>query len=208
MHKFQAHIEIAEALVATFGSQAEVVLHDLETEQIVHIVGGFSHREVGDPSLLHLIDFTPGARTIGPYEKTNWDGRRIRSVSIVLHDDQDHAFGLMCVNFDLSPFVKAALLLQTFTNLNDKGSQPDELFRDDWHERINRFVSNWVNKRQTSIDRLKRTQKQELVIALEQQGAFKAPGAIVYAARVLGLGRATIYKYIQADKESVEKPIC
>ena len=110
----------------------------------------------------------------------------------------------MCVNFDLSPFVQAALFLQQFS-ASETTAQPDELFRDDWHERINLFVSNWTSARGKSIVTLDRREKKLLVAALAAQGAFKPQGAIVYAGRVLGLARATIYKYLQEEKAPVAK---
>ncbi|MEX2964068.1 transcriptional regulator [Microbulbifer sp. TYP-18] len=200
MEGFKPYIEIAEGLCAVFGTNLEVVLHDLASERIVHIAGGFSKRNKGDPSLLNTIDFDENSRVIGPYEKTNWDGRRIRSVTNVLRDDKGRAFGLMCVNFDLSPITEAVLALQNLAGPVALTDQPEALFRDDWHERINQFIANWTARHKTAISNLDRVQKRQLVRDLDAEGAFKAPGAILYAARIVGLGRATIYKYLQEPK--------
>ena len=67
------------------------MLHDLSTETVVHIANPFSHRELGEPSLLHEIDFRPDVSLIGPYEKVNFDGRRLKSVSAVLRDQGGRA---------------------------------------------------------------------------------------------------------------------
>lgn len=56
----------------------------MASASVVYIAGNFSKREFGDPSNLEEIDFKPADVLIGPYEKTNWDGRRIKSISSVL----------------------------------------------------------------------------------------------------------------------------
>ena len=70
-----AYYPLCDAIALLLQPQAEVVLHDLATETVAHIANPFSHREVGEPSLLHEIDFRPDVALIGPYEKVNFDGR-------------------------------------------------------------------------------------------------------------------------------------
>lgn len=43
---------------------------------------------------------------------------------------------------------------------------------------------------------MSRTDKQELVIALSSNGAFGGKNAASYISRILGMGRATVYKYL------------
>jgi predicted transcriptional regulator YheO len=79
-----AYAPVCDAIALLFQPYAEVVLHDLSTETVVYLSNPFSKRELGEPSLLHEIDFKSSDVIIGPYEKVNWDGRRIKSVSAVL----------------------------------------------------------------------------------------------------------------------------
>lgn len=98
------HAAICDGVALIFQPFVEVVLHDLDTETAVHIAGNFSHREVGEPSLLHEIDFRSSERILGPYEKVNWDGRRIKSVSIIVRDSAERPIAVMCINADVSQF--------------------------------------------------------------------------------------------------------
>ena len=46
---------------------------------------------------------------------------------------------------------------------------------------------------------MSRTDKQALVIALSSDGAFGGKNAASYISRILGMGRATVYKYLSKD---------
>ena len=195
------YAEIADAISALFRPYIEVVLHDLETEQVVHIANIFSKRELGEPSLLHEIDFNPNDRIIGPYEKINWDGKQLKSISVVIRDDTDRPTGIMCLNADVSHFHIAKQAFDALIAVPDSGEKPEALFKEDWHERINEFVNAWVIEKGVIIQQLTSAQRKELVYALEDSGAFSGKNSTAYASRVLGLSRATIYNYLKQKKQ-------
>src|ERR1700676_4433315 len=93
---------VADGLAALFRPFVEAVVHDLATDSIAYVPHPFSPREVGDPSDLKEIKFAADAKVIGPYEKINWDGRRIKSISVVLRDGAGQAVGLLCINADVT----------------------------------------------------------------------------------------------------------
>lgn len=177
---------------------AEVVVHDLERDQIVAIFNPISRREVGDSSYLDKIDFNETTTVIGPYSKTNWDGRLLKSISTVIRDEQGVAEGFLCINVDISPFTSAIHLLQAFvTSPQEESAESQQLFKEDLYERINLYVLEYCREGQVTIDGLSRGEKQELVHALAGQGAFKERNAAAYVGRVLGLSRATVYNYLK-----------
>lgn len=139
-------------------------------------------------------------RTIGPYEKLNWDGQKIRSVSTVLHDGHGEPIAVLCINLNISLFENAKQALDLFLAPVRLISQPDALFRDDWQERINTFLHNWPRQRQLGLNLLTREHKRELVEALHAEGAFKGKSAANYVANVLNMGRATVYKTPERDQ--------
>ncbi len=61
-------------------------------------------------------------------------------------------------------------------------------------------MHGWLQQRQLALNGLGREQRRELVAALYAEGAFQGKSATHYIANVLGLGRATVYKYLQALK--------
>ncbi len=187
---------VCDAIALLFQPYAEVVLHDLGTETVVHIAGNFSKREIGEPSLLSEIGFDEGDAIIGPYEKVNWDGRSIKAISAVLRNEAGKAVGVLCINADVSDFQAALRTLNALVRVPTAGDKPESLFKEDWHERVNEYVQQWTTVRGLTISTMSRTDKQALVIALSADGAFGGKNAASYISRILGMGRATVYKYL------------
>ena len=78
---------MADGIAALLFPFAEVVVHDLASQTVVHLANNLSRREVGDASALDDLAIDAPDSVIGPYEKQNWDGGRMRSVSVVIRDD-------------------------------------------------------------------------------------------------------------------------
>jgi predicted transcriptional regulator YheO len=188
-----AYAAVADGLVALLQPFAEAVIHDLASDRVVHVSGGFSPREVGDPSDLREVAFASDASVIGPYEKTNFDGRRIKSISVVLRDAEARPIGLLCINVDVTAFAETRRLLQAFLAPPEPLAEVQAEFRDDWHERVNRFIAAWTAEHAVSLDRLDRAGRDALIRALHASGGFQGPRAAAYVARLLGVSRATVY---------------
>jgi len=192
---------LADGIAALFYPYVEVVVHDLGTQTVAYIANNLSKREIGDDSALEDIEFDPAETMIGPYEKLNWDGRNIRSVSIVARNDGGEPIGVVCVNVNISVFEQAKAALDLFLSGTRLAPQPDKLFRDDWQERINTFLHGWLRERQIGLNGLTREHRRELVEALYAEGAFRGKSSANYVANVLGMGRATVYKHLKQMKE-------
>jgi len=174
------------------------VLHDLRTETVAHIANNFSKRELGDASLMHEIEFDPGDNLIGPYEKINWDGRPLKSISIILRANE-RPVGVLCINTDLSHFNSALRILETLIAVPHVADRSTALFKEDWHERINTYINAWARERGTTIAAMTRPNKKQLITDLARDGALGGKNAAAYIARVLGLGRATVYNYLREN---------
>ncbi len=195
------YAHLADSIAKLFFPYAEVVIHDLAEQRVRYLANNLSRREIGDESGLEDIERTIADRFVGPYEKLNWDGRRMRCVSSVLFDDDGQALGVMCINFNIAVFENIHGMLGMLLKGAGLVEQPAELFRDDWQERINTFMHGWLQQRQLALNGLTRDQRRELVAALYAEGAFQGKSATHYIANVLGLGRATVYKYLKELKE-------
>jgi D-arginine utilization repressor len=191
---------IADGIAALCFPYAEVVIHDLRDQRIVHVANNLSRREIGEESLYEDIEFAEGERLIGPYERLNWDGCRMRCVNHVLVDDDGHAIGVMCVSLNISVFEQMRATLDLFITGAGKPMQRSELFRDDWQDRINTFLQGWLAERGLGLNGLTREHRRELVEALYAEGAFRGKSSADYVAAVLNMGRATVYKHLKQLK--------
>jgi predicted transcriptional regulator YheO len=200
----ERYSRVADGIALLFFPYVEIVIHDLHSQTIAYIANNLSKRELGDDSALEEIDHVAQPGTIGPYEKINWDGRRMRCVSTVLFDDEGVASGVMCVNYNIGVFEEVKHVIDLVISGVGVVKQPEELFKDDWQERINTFLHGWLQERQLALNSLTRDHRRELVAALWEEGAFKGKSAANYVANVLGMGRATVYQHIRDLRDSAQ----
>ncbi|CAK9886849.1 MAG: Transcriptional regulator DauR [Candidatus Erwinia impunctatus] len=190
---------IAEGIAALFFPSVEVVIHNVTTGKVAYIANNLSKRQPGDDAGLEEAEISNLPSVSGPYQKLNWDGRTIRSVSIAT-DDASNPRYLLCINLDTSIFEEAKNALELFLSVTRLQPQPTELFKDDWQEKINTYLHKWLKENNTSLSSLNRQQKKQLVISLFNEGAFRAKNATDYISSVLNLGRTTTYKYLKEMK--------
>ena len=167
----------------------EVVIHDRRSNTIVFIVGDLSHRKAGDSSLLDgFIEVDVHELT---YMKMNFDGRLVKSISVPI---DDHF--LMCINCDISLFSQLHQAFEIFLQ-NVSKDRPQSLFNNDWHEALHVSIHTYLNEKKWSFDALDTKKKKSVVHHLYKNGAFKERNAADYIAKILRLGRATVFNYLK-----------
>ena len=202
--EISAFLNIANAISKLLYPFAEVVIHDLEKDQILAIFNPFSKREVGDSSYLDRIDFNQKSHIpdiIGPYEKLNIDGRKLKSISIVIKNEKGLAIGFLCINLDVSVFNEYQNVLKLFlANFDSSSTQETQtIFKDDLYEQINVFVQNYCIKNNLSLSTLSKNDKKHLILKLKQNGALLGKNSSNYIARALGISRASVYNYLKQE---------
>lgn len=191
----------AEAFSKLLYPFAEVVIHDLKKDQIEAIFNPLSRREVGDSSYLDRMMFKETDSIIGPYDKTNWDGRAMKSISILIRNREGKPEGFLCINVDISHFVSANQWIQAFLhNHVELSRESEKLFKDDLYEKINLYIQRYCHDHQVSLEALTRQEKQALITSLVDDGAFSGKNAAIYIGRILGVSRATVYNYLKGKK--------
>lgn len=197
----EAHFAIADGIALLFAPHVEVVIHDLATEEVAYISNSLSRRVPGDPSQLDDIGFDATLQVIGPYQKTNWDGRRMKCISIVLRESGSPV-GLMCLNVDVSQFDLLRRALDGFLGTPARTEGVQALFVHDWHEKINQFVADWCSANDVQVAQIDKTARRDLISALRDSGAMDQRRAPAYIARILGISRATVYNELAALKQA------
>lgn len=181
------YIPICDAIVLLMDPLVEIVVHDIAQNSIVYINGKLSNRKIGDASLLN----PEGAYNIDKivYSKVNFDGRLIKSISVKLEDKY-----LLCLNCDISIFNQMQELSRAILQM---GRQPESLFTNDWQEKLHVSIHAYLKNHNLLFDHLSQKDKKSLVKHLFDLGAFHEKNAADYVAKVLGLGRATIFKHLK-----------
>ncbi|NRD74931.1 PAS domain-containing protein [Shewanella sp. VB17] len=191
------YASIADAIAILLNGYAEIVIHSLQTCKVLYIANNLSNREIGCDSGLDEINFNGDETVIGPYNKLNWDGKNMRAISVILGDDKNSPDAMMCINMNLAEFEAARDVLNLFLNNRALVPQPEKLFHDDWQERVNTYIHNWLAEQQRTLIGLSRQEKKALVFALHDHGAFKGKYITTYVAKTLQLSRTTVFNYLK-----------
>lgn len=196
---------LCDSIALLLHPHAEVVLHDLSTETVVHIANALSPRRIGDPSLLDEIrGLGAEGDIIGPYAKTNPDGRRLKSISTVIRDGEGRPAALLCINLDVDVMSRMAGLLQAFLALPNSAERPAVLFSADWRESVNETVGGFLKERNVSISGLGREGEDALLARLNRDGVFGYRNAAPYIAEVFGWSRAKLYNRLNRVRAAQE----
>ena len=191
------YIPIAEAIARLLAPNAEVVIHDLSKGEIAHIANCFSKRRSGDSSLTEIADLDLRQPVIGPYAKTNWDGRRLKSVSAVLKDRRGKPVGLLCINQDIEAYSQAVKQLSALISLPERHEAATTIFPGDWRESINQRISALLSERNATVAGLMTDDVSSLIAELDRGGIFGIRHAVTYVASILGISRATLYQRLK-----------
>lgn len=188
---------VAGAISALLNPHAEVVIHDLKSGRINAIFNPFSKRKVGDESLLEdLGELSDSQEIFPPYVKTNWDGRKLKSTSALIRGSNGKPIGLLCINLDVSKWEEMHRFILDM--IQPSVTMPDPLFKNDWREKINLYVANYLRERALRLETLDKAEKRNLLLALQNEGAFDTKNAASYIADVLQISRATVYNYLKS----------
>ncbi len=197
------YFPICDALALIFGQQIEVVIHDLRTGRVAYIANPYSGRRVGEDSLLDVeeSEIPNNSSVMGPYEKAGSKGGRIRSVTAVLRGPRQEPIGFLCVNFNFDVLDKVVQSLETMFPTEGIIPHPEMLFREDWRERVNLVIRDFLLRAQTTIANLDRQQRSKLLEEIENSGLFEMRHAAQYVANQLGISRATLYLTLGKKKD-------
>jgi D-arginine utilization repressor len=202
-----SYVPICDAIAGLFHPHVEVVLHDLATGKIFYIANSFSKRRAGDSSLNEAQGVFAGMNpVIGPYPKTNWDGRRLKSITAVIGGRPRAPAALLCINHDIDALSATVHQLQQFLKLPCETMPTAPLLSQDWRERVNTVIGEFLAERKATLAGLKSPDMDELMGELDGRGIFDIRRAVPYVAQVLQLSRATIYNRLAAIRKGGAAP--
>lgn len=186
------YIKICDNLVLLMHPLLEAVLHDTKTNKIAYIAGRLSNRQIGDESFLDQSELGDIDKVI--YPKVNFDGKLVKSISVPLEDKW-----ILCINCDISIFNQMQEIGKLLSITPD-ATKPKSLFINDWQEKVNIAIFNYLEDNNLSFNNLNSAHKQAIVKHLFTIGAFSEKNAANYIAKSLKLGRSTIFKYLKNIK--------
>lgn len=197
---------IVEPLARALAPRTEVVLHDLTRMPgtIAAISGDITGRRIGGPATdLGLRTFSSGwnEHLIG-YRTEAGDGLPLRSSSIFFRAHSGRAVACLCLNTDISEVTRAQELLRTLSAIATidpalhREPHAPEHFPKSVDELALGILTESIAEVGITVAEMKKSHKIEVVKQLRERGFFTIREAIPIAARELGVGRHTIYNYL------------
>ncbi len=200
--ELKPYVALCDAIGRLFYPNVEVVMHDLESKKLVHIVNAFSKRRVGDAMLSDLRDIKSlDVDWVGPYDKHNSDGKRLKAVSIIVRDVNAEPIGMICINYNTEVVESLFDSLRGFLHVNEESSiKPSVLFSQSWREHTDETIEKYLNMKNRALSGLNSEDKKELVSFLHQEGIFAIRNVVLYVCTVLNVSKATIYNWLKSAR--------
>ena len=197
MHELDKYLSVAEAIAALLRPHVEVVIHDLETGRIRHIVNPLSRRRTGASSMTEMeVATSLDTSMIGPYRKTNWDKRQLRSVTAVIRNDANQPIGLLCINLDISAFEGAVAFIRNLIEFSPAPVLHSNLFKPEWKEMAGTILEAYLAANRLTEPGMNRKDHLAVLRLLDEAGIFDRRGSMPYVAQMLALSRSTVYKML------------
>ena len=208
----EQYIPIVQLIAKTFGSDCEVVLHDLEEPRnsVVYTLNNLvTGRQIGQsfdhlvPQVLLSENFSNDCSANYYFHTT--DGRLIKSSTALLRNNEKKVIGALCVNIDTTKITNSlnwlSAMLPGYPSIGNQAvaREADEA---DTIEHISEIVDDLIDKiiGNRDVAELRREEKLDMIRFMEQKGLFLIKGAIDKVAGKMGISKVTVYSYIDEVK--------
>jgi predicted transcriptional regulator YheO len=204
-------IPLVDAIAETFGSNCEVVLHDLRNldKAIIKIANGhITGRQVGAPITdmgLRLFEEEKADKkdtaVIG-YRTRAKDGRELKSTTVFIKDKKDNTIGCLCINIDLMPYLATKNLIEQIckiTNVDKTGPESESLekFVSDVDSLMGQLIEKAMKEVNKPLGAMSKEDKLQVMRNLKKSGFYQIRGSIRRLSREWGVSLPTIYKYME-----------
>jgi len=210
--KLKTYIPLVKFLARFLGNNCEVVLHDVRNieKSIVAIQNNhISGRTIGDP-LKNLGPFfkeqknSTTADFIKPRITTNEKGKKLKTASYLIKDEDGDLIGLLCLNLDLSRFDETKELLNEYFLGSEIRVQPEpqpvSVTENDEEDSIEdltySIIKDTIHSSSIPPSRMTPDEKMEIVEKLKGRGVFLLRGALGEVAILLETSENSIYRYL------------
>ena len=195
--------DIANCIAMQFGSNCEVVLHDLTlpyNKTIVAIWNGHvTGRKVGDGGTNAGLEILRGSASPKDqcYINTLPNGRILRTTSKYFRDEYGKVNGSLCINYDITDLINAERALSVMTGGSEtQEREENEFFVGNVDKLLEQMMYQAVLTIGKEVPDLTKDDKIQIVHQLDKKGFFLIKKAAEKLADFLGLSRYSIYNYL------------
>ena len=199
--------QIAAGIAAQFGSDCEVVVHDLSRHPDHSIVvienGHVSGRKVGDGASYVVLEQIAQADAQPKdqycYLTRTPDGKILKSSTIYIRGAHKKVVAILAINYDVSRLLMVEDAVRSLTNV--PGPQPAEPERIvNINDLLDELISQSVTLVGKPVALMTKDDKVNAIRFLNENGAFLVTKSGDKVAKYFGISKYTLYSYIDDSK--------
>lgn len=204
---------LAHGIAAQFGSNCEVVVHDLTTENkestVVYIENGHvTNRKLGDgPSHVVLEALKKNPEDLKDhldYMTKTTDGKILKSSTIYIRDEHRQVIGIFSINYDITGLLMVENSLQSL--IGTKKEEEVESIPTNVNDLLDDLLEQSVRLVGKPVALMNKEDKIKALKFLNDAGALLITKASEKLTAYFGISKYTLYSYIdQSSSESSEK---
>lgn len=197
---------IADMIYATFGSNCEVVVHDLQNVQssLIYIKGTLTGRELGAPTteviLKELRQHGKQVKDKLGYTTRTKEGKLVKTSISFIRNDRAEVIGFLGINFDITAFSMVNQIIKDFSSTTDfdhADHHSNESYAKNIEEVFDHLINTALIETGVPLQEMSREDKIRFVQNLEEKGTFLIQGSTERIAKVLSVSKQTIYNYLE-----------
>ena len=205
--------QLAKGVARQFGSNCEVVVHDLcaaEPEHSVVVIenGHVTGRRLGDgPS--HVVWEALKADPDSLEDRLSYltrteDGKLLKSSTMYIRNDEGKPIGIFAINYDITMMKLMEDTIQEFTRTDANAQEPQTITHNvnDLLEELIKQSAQLVGK---PVALMTKDDKIKAIRYLNESGAFTIMKAGQRVCNFFGISKYTLYSYIEESKGEKEK---
>jgi len=197
---------LMEQMAAALGDRCEIVLHDFRQpdRSIIAVAGEVTGRRPGGSVTqigMSIMREGDAAKDHYTYTTSSPNGLVLKSVTIPLRDPDNHVFGALCVNIDISDFWLMGQSIQALVGTAEQVAPKPVTFIDDIDAVIADVLREETRLLGRPLPELSRQERLRLLKALDFRGVFSLQRSIPQIADHLGLSRATLYNDLKLMRQ-------
>ncbi|MDB7831506.1 Uncharacterized protein conserved in bacteria [uncultured Clostridium sp.] len=201
-------LQLARGIAQQFGSNCEVVVHDLDSNDVEHSIvaienGHVSGRRVGDgPSHIVLEALRGDCARLEDrlaYLTRSDDGKILKSSTIYIRDDDGRAIGVFAINYDITLMLAMEDALKGFTATQVPEREPEHISRN-VADLLDELIEQSVKLVGKPVPLMNKEDKVKAIQFLNDTGAFLITKSGDKVCKFFGISKYTLYSYIDEAK--------
>jgi predicted transcriptional regulator YheO len=202
--------QLARGLAEQFGSNCEIVIHDLSKEHIdnsiVHIENGqVTGRKLGgSPSniVIEALQKNPNElKDQYAYLTRTDNGRILKSTTIYIRDNDDRPRYVFAINYDITNLLALESTIKSITSTGDdvNADQPTPIPMD-VNQLLDELIAQSVELVGVPVAYMTKEDKIKAIQFLNDSGAFLITKSGDKVSKFFGISKYTLYSYVNINK--------